>query len=75
LDFAPWIDKNPSDEICPFCGIQFGYNDARPDLREEIYREWRDAWIDNGRQPFNGEEWRRLSKRVAGGVDKKRGGS
>jgi hypothetical protein len=28
LAFAPWSDDSPSDEICPSCGIQFGYDDA-----------------------------------------------
>ena len=72
LDFAPWTGENPSDEICPFCGIQFGYNDARVDLREQIYREWHDAWILNDRQPFTGEEWRKLSIRVGRSGNTKR---
>src|SRR2546421_398332 len=28
LGFAPWDGESPSDEICPCCGIQFGYDDA-----------------------------------------------
>lgn len=56
LDFVPWEGDSPSFEICPFCGIQFGYNDARRDLREQIYREWREAWIANDCQPFEGEQ-------------------
>lgn len=43
-----------SDEICPSCGIQFGYSDepmacGGPDLPpEEIYRLWRQKWIAEG---------------------------
>lgn len=28
LGFAPWVGVFPSDEICPCCGIQYGYDDA-----------------------------------------------
>ena len=58
LDFEPWKGESAADEICPYCGIQFGYNDASADLREQIYREWREAWIANDRQPFTGQAWR-----------------
>ncbi len=41
----------PADsfEICPSCGIQFGYNDATPGGAEDqrnIYSQWRRRWID-----------------------------
>jgi hypothetical protein len=64
LAFEPWVQESASFEICPSCGIQFGYNDARPDVRGGVYREWRRAWIANGRRPFSGEAWRRVSKEV-----------
>jgi Zn ribbon nucleic-acid-binding protein len=64
LDFEPWTGDSASDEICPSCGIQFGYNDARADLREKIYGEWRKAWIANGRKPFHGQQWHDLSRRI-----------
>jgi hypothetical protein len=51
LGFPPWEGESPSDEICPSCGIQFGYDDASGgDLnrRAEVYRLWREAWIDRG---------------------------
>jgi hypothetical protein len=47
----PWDNDAPSDEICPSCGIHFGYDDAAggdPGLRESIYREWRRRWIAAG---------------------------
>lgn len=50
LDFKPWNNVGASDEICPCCGIQFGYHDATPGRREPIYDEWRQRWIDDGRQ-------------------------
>jgi hypothetical protein len=28
LGFLPWHDDSASDEICPCCYIQFGYDDA-----------------------------------------------
>jgi hypothetical protein len=51
LEFKPWDGDSPSDEICPSCGIQFGYHDAGPDgeiTRAETYEEWRAAWIASG---------------------------
>lgn len=65
LDFEPWEGGLPSHEVCPFCGIQFGYNDARPELRETIYAEWRSEWIAGGRQPITGANWHRIAAAVA----------
>ena len=65
LDFAPWHNNAPSDEICPSCGIQFGYNDMRSDLRQRVYSLWRAAWIANGRRAFQGEAWREVSIRIS----------
>lgn len=49
LDFMPWDGVHQSDEICPCCGIQFGYNDVPPDRSEALYAEWRQRWIDSGK--------------------------
>ena len=51
LGFLPWNGKSSSDEICPCCYIQFGYDDG--DVEDEIgrtlvYGEWRKRWIDQG---------------------------
>lgn len=51
LDFAPWIGNSPSDEICPCCGIQYGYDDlAGGNINERslIYTEWKKRWIREG---------------------------
>jgi hypothetical protein len=53
LGFMPWEGTSSSDEICPSCGIQFGYDDAAGgDIvkRREIYREWRARWIMRGKE-------------------------
>lgn len=60
----PWTGNSPSDEICPSCGTQFGYDDAAGgDLarRRQRHRELREAWIATGprwysraRQPPSG---------------------
>ena len=68
LDFEPWRQGSAADEICPSCGIQFGYNDARPDLRSQIYAEWRKAWIANDRRPIEGEAWHRISAEIVARV-------
>lgn len=51
LDFEPWADGSPSDEICPCCGIQFGYTDAAGgdmQRRTALYEKWRSDWIAAG---------------------------
>jgi len=57
LDFEPWDGDSPADEICPSCGIQFGYDDfvADGDLeaRKEIYDRWRESWIKQGMRWFS----------------------
>ena len=59
LERPPWTEgrfASGSHEICPSCGIQFGYNDAaggRDDLRPLLYARWRERWIVNGRHPLS----------------------
>jgi rRNA maturation protein Nop10 len=51
LHAPAWVGDLPSDDICPSCGIQFGYADAAPGSparRQEIYRAWRRNWIEGG---------------------------
>jgi hypothetical protein len=48
---ALWVDEAASDEICPCCGLHFGYDDAgagRGDPRSEFYDGWRARWIMDG---------------------------
>jgi hypothetical protein len=48
LGFPAWDGDSPSDEICPSCGIQFGYDDAASGdeaKRRLIYQQWRQKWI------------------------------
>jgi hypothetical protein len=52
----PWSDSGPSDEICPSCGIQFGYDDAAGGNllhRQAIYVAWRERWQDQGMQWYS----------------------
>ena len=48
LDCTPWHGESPSDEICPSCGIQFGYDDACPETRTGVYAAWRTRWMAAG---------------------------
>src|SRR6266403_627753 len=52
LDEPAWNGESPSHEICPSCGIEFGYDDMSADSlqRSAIYRRWREAWLANGRR-------------------------
>lgn len=56
LDFAPWMGASPADEICPSCGIQFGYDDAvggDVQARNSVYDTWRESWIKKGMPWFS----------------------
>lgn len=56
LGFAPWQGLSASDEICPCCHIQFGYDDCaggQPEKRAAIYYDWRTEWIAEG-MPWRG---------------------
>src|SRR4051812_43254254 len=64
LSFEPWTEDGASHEICPSCGIHFGYNDARADLRAFVYEGWRAAWIANDRQALTGAQWDRVAREV-----------
>jgi rubredoxin len=47
LSEPPWNNESPSDEICPSCGTQFGYDDVvggDAGKREALYRRRREAW-------------------------------
>lgn len=57
LGFPPWEGQSASDEICPCCFIQFGYDDWKIEQRLEIYRAWRNRWIQEGMK------WRGISTR------------
>lgn len=59
LEEAPWVGNAGSQEICPSCGVQFGYSDhAGGDRykRQEIYTMWKDVWIQNDKNPLNKEQ-------------------
>lgn len=45
-DSPPWGDDGltPSFEICPSCGVEFGYEDATP----AAVRKYRAAWVAGG---------------------------
>jgi hypothetical protein len=46
-----WVDDSPSDEICPSCGIQFGYADVksrREGTEDAFYHGWRACWLTHG---------------------------
>jgi hypothetical protein len=51
LGFEPWHGYSASDDICPCCGIQFGYDDAAGgdmQRRQGVYEQWRQRWIKKG---------------------------
>jgi hypothetical protein len=44
--FEPWgpDGKTPSHDICPCCGVEWGYEDGTL----ESTRKYRDEWVKNG---------------------------
>lgn len=51
LSEEPYDDgENPSYEICPCCGFEFGFDDQS---RKLTYEEYRNQWIAEGMQWFN----------------------
>lgn len=56
LDFLPWDNGSPADEICSCCGIQFGYEDIYADTKDDfrkVYEEWRGQWLASGAKWFD----------------------
>ena len=62
LTTEPWTAGSPSDEICPQCGTQFGYDDAiglngqnaLTERHSELFTKWVDAgsqWSSTRRTP------------------------
>ena len=46
LEFEPWENNSPSDEICPQCWIHFWYDDLKEwEFRKWLYFWWRNKWI------------------------------
>lgn len=54
LENMPWGEDgiSPTSEICPCCGVEFGYED----YTIESIIEYRKQWIGNGCNWFNSKE-------------------
>jgi hypothetical protein len=51
LEEAAWDGDRPSQEVCPCCGLQFGYMDAvggRDDIRPGFWVGWGTRWFAEG---------------------------
>jgi hypothetical protein len=51
LDEPAWVDGHPSEDICPSCGTQFGYDDALgidDESRRAVHAELRARWVASG---------------------------
>lgn len=50
-------------EICPSCGIQYGYSDSMggvEEKKEKLYNLWREAWIKNAKKPLHKKEAKQI---------------
>jgi len=54
IEDPPWGEDNrtPSYDICPCCGMEFGFEDYRLDL----VRQYRQQWLDGGAGWFEKKE-------------------
>jgi hypothetical protein len=61
----PYINGQPSYEICPCCGFEFGFDDGSKGMSIEVYRnEWLERgapWFQEKRRPINWDLQRQLS--------------
>jgi hypothetical protein len=53
LGFESWKGNSASHEMCPSCGIEFGYDDVpeasgTQGTRDQIYTRWRKRWVKDG---------------------------
>jgi hypothetical protein len=50
FDEPPWSGSSASYDICPSCGVEFGYDDFREDDtgRQQRWQELRQEWIARG---------------------------
>jgi rubredoxin len=77
FDEPPWSgDGLPSYDICPSCGVEFGYHDFAQDEveRRERWRILRQKWIENGMRWSSSVEppppdWDPVKQLTAIGVD------
>ena len=56
LGFKAWDNGLGSQEICPSCGVQYGYSDSVGDSLEKrikLYGLWYKAWINNNKKPLS----------------------
>lgn len=56
LDEPPWGEdgRNPSFDICPCCGVEFGYEDCRLSGIRKFRQEWLakgSPWFDSSKKP------------------------
>jgi len=56
LDSPPWGDDgaSPTFDICPCCGVEFGYQDCLVKAAKKYRKEWIDKgakWSEPGSQP------------------------
>jgi hypothetical protein len=51
-----WVGDSPSDEICPCCGLHYGYDDfghGRGNPESEFYAGWCARWVMDGHPWFS----------------------
>ena len=70
LGYRAWDGETASDELCPCCLIQFGYDDATGGnvaARRILYAKWRSEWVAAG-MPWRShgggppQEWNPMSQ-------------
>lgn len=67
LDEAPWgaDGKTPSFDICPCCGVEFGYEDATDTGKANFRTKWiatGGKWFDESKKPNRWDIKEQLAK-------------
>lgn len=63
LGFKAWSDGLGCQEICPSCGVQFGYDDFAGDSlekRKKLYELWRKTWLNNEKKPLSKDQRKKI---------------
>ena len=70
LSQPPWGDdgKTPTYDICPCCGVEFGYEDCTQKSKDSFREKWLNngaKWFDESKKPQNWdleEQFRNITK-------------
>jgi len=59
LEYPPWGEdgKNPSYNICPCCGVEFGYEDCTTESKLKYFNKWAESGYKWFKPEKKSKEW------------------